>query len=215
MMVPGAGTIIVPPEISPQRDGTRLDAATLRFALLGVGAMMTLGLGVVVLAYTNQNLLRRLVAALSRLLGTRLSARLTALADDGLRGFSVFESPARVAGTLGLSLLTWSLLLLSLDWMLRAFDFAYPWYAAIVIQALVIVFVIVPLTPAMIGQYHLPVMLGLLVIVPDAALPEVRAFALVAHVMGLIPIYALGIYCLVTSPVTLRELIALAREPRQ
>ena len=51
--------------------------------------------------------------------------------------------------------------------------------------------------PGVIGQYHLAFVAGLLITIPSMTLNETKAVAIVAHVLTLVPIAILGIFCLV------------------
>jgi hypothetical protein len=56
--------------------------------------------------------------------------------------------------------------------------------------------------PGVIGQYHLAFVVGLLIAIPSMTLDETKAVAIVAHVLTLIPIAILGIFCLVREKIS-------------
>jgi hypothetical protein len=81
---------------------------------------------------------------------------------------------------------------LSLVSVMNAFSLDFPWYTPFVLQAMIAIFVVTPVTPGLVGQFHFPIIACLIMVIPEVTLPEVKAVALVAHFVVLIPIAVMG-----------------------
>jgi hypothetical protein len=61
---------------------------------------------------------------------------------------------------------------------------------------LLAVFISVPGAPGLVGQYHMPIVITLAMLVPDMNLDHAKAFAIVAHAMNLPPIIVTAAYAM-------------------
>ena len=146
--------------------------------------------------YFNQGLVIRLLHATVGRLSMRLSNRLEKTFTNFAAGMHIFRSANHLLKSAFFSLLTWGGGILSLHCMLHAFHLQLPWPTPIVIMAMIAVFITVPVTPGIIGQFHLAIIAGLVIISPETAPDTAKAFAIVVHALGLIPVGVLGFYCL-------------------
>jgi hypothetical protein len=105
------------------------------------------------------------------------------------------------------SLLTWGLVALSIAALLNAFHLDYPWYAPLLMLSILGVFTSVTVTPGLVGQYHIPVVASLLMVMPSMGSDEAKAVAIVAHLVALIPPVALGIFSLFREQLRIIDLI--------
>jgi len=80
--------------------------------------------------------------------------------------------------------------------VLTAFSIDFPWFTPFLVLAMVAVFISVPVTPGVVGQYHIPIVACLLLAIPGMEPSEAKAVAIVAHILCLIPIAVLGVFCL-------------------
>ena len=78
-----------------------------------------------------------------------------------------------------------------------------PW----VMLVLIAISVSVPVSPGLVGQYHVAVVAALLVTIPLIDATEAKAVALVSHISALIPITVLGMVCLHLEGRSVREVV--------
>ena len=86
--------------------------------------------------------------------------------------------------------------MIALTSCLRAFDIHVPWYGPFVLQLLLAIFISPPGAPGFVGQFHFPIVIGLVMVAPDVDVSKAKALAIVAHLLNLIPVYAIGLFCL-------------------
>lgn len=176
-------------------------AGAIAAGLLLVGVILAFGL-----LYTKQAFFLRLSDRVVGLVSKKLAARLHGMLEHFAQGMQVFRSPVDMAKSIGFSLVTWGLFLLSLVFTLKAFNIECPWYTAFVIQSILAVFISVPGAPGFVGQYHVPLVISLAMLVPDMDINNAKAFAIVTHLLALLSIAIPGIYCLLLERVGLLEL---------
>lgn len=123
-------------------------------------------------------------------------------------GMHIFRSGLQAIKSIVYSLLTWGLVALSLGTLLIAFGLETPWFGPFLILAILGVFTIVTVTPGLIGQYHVAVVASLLMITPDINLNEAKAYAIVAHLVALVPPIVLGVYCMVRENFQFQKLFS-------
>ncbi|MCC6487811.1 MAG: flippase-like domain-containing protein [Candidatus Hydrogenedentes bacterium] len=151
---------------------------------------------VLVLLYLNQELVLRLTQRVVGAVSKRLADWVCHLFAQFAGGLHVFRSAGDMTKSLSFSMLTWVCFLLSYVCFMQAFGMDWPWYAPFVTQTVLALFVSAPGVPGMLGQFHIPIVGGLLMTVPGVPLSDTIAFAIVAHVANMIPITILGLYSL-------------------
>ena len=97
----------------------------------------------------------------------------------------------------------------SLAIILYAFGIDFPWYCPFLVIASIAAFITVPIAPGMIGQYHLGVVAGLVIALPNIDLNQAKAVAIVTHALSLLPIGLMGVFCLLRESVAIDDLWAL------
>lgn len=143
-----------------------------------------------------------------------LAERLGDLLEGFAAGLAVFRSRSDLARSLGWSLITWGANVATLALLLEAFSVEFAWYTPFVMLALIAVFISVPLTPGVVGQYHLPAVAALLMTSAGTSPATAKAVAIVAHISTLLPIGTLGLYCLFRERVGLRDVVRQTAESR-
>jgi hypothetical protein len=73
---------------------------------------------------------------------------------------------------------------------------AFPWHAPFVVLALVATAIVVPVTPGLVGQFHVPAVVGLLLSIPELDATRAKAIAVVDHLSTLVPAVVAGLWCL-------------------
>ena len=96
---------------------------------------------------------------------------------------------------------------LSLAVLLNAFHLDFPWYAPLLMLSMLGVFTSVTVTPGLVGQYHIPVVASLLMVIPNIDSDEAKAVAIVAHLVALIPPATLGIFSMIREKLHITDLI--------
>lgn len=197
-------------------------------ALINTGSL-SIGIGLVVLIATLGTLyfqqaamfrvhkaffqvLVRVLSGVSARLGRWveiLAAKLRHVLEQFAEGLHVFRSPSDMAKSAFFSLLTWGFFLMSTQCCLWAFHLDTPWYAAFVIQSMVAVSISVSVSPGFIGQFHLAIIVGVLLSLPSIGVADAKALAIVVHILNLFPIAVVGLICLVIDRARLFD---IARE---
>jgi len=150
------------------------------------------------------------ILALAEVVLSHISRRLADIAGSILRvfadGLAVFRSPAELAKSIAWSFITWGLAMVSMTCLLEAFAIDYRWYTPFVIQSVLAVFIAAPSTPGFVGQFHIPIVLGLVFTVPQIDSDTAKAFAIVYHLIQLPPVFLLGFACLLGEGMNLFQL---------
>jgi hypothetical protein len=146
---------------------------------------------------------RRLLAPLSPALAEKAAALLGRFAE----GLHVFRSGPDLARAIAWSLASWGIDVGAAAAVLAAFDLTFPWYTPFVMLSFVAVAILVPLTPGTVGQFHVPAVVALLLCLPELSPSRAKAVAIVEHLATLVPITALGLYCLVRERIGLLDAV--------
>ena len=108
--------------------------------------------------------------------------------------------------SLAFGLATWACFLLSYFLFIKTFGIEFPWYAPFIIQILLGFAISAPGVPGMIGQFHLPIVVAMLMAIPNVALSDCIALAIVAHLSNMIPITIFGAYAILAEGLSLADL---------
>ncbi|GMW02449.1 MAG: hypothetical protein AMXMBFR84_35850 [Candidatus Hydrogenedentota bacterium] len=161
------------------------------------GAAVAVGLVgllfVLVMLYVNQKLVIRVTRAVVGRVSSRIADWVCHLFEQFAQGLHVFRSVGDMAKSTAYSLVTWSFFMLALYFTLNAFHISYPWYGPFVIQSLLALAVSAPIAPGMLGQFHLPLVAGIIIVSPDTPITDATALAIVTHLTNLFPVIILGI----------------------
>lgn len=184
-----------------------ISGALLRGAGLVLGAAVLASGLVLAAVHLRRDAVLRLVRAVPGRAWSALGERLARLLEGFAEGLQVLRSSAGLARAIGWSLASWGADVLATLALLAAFDVAFPWYAPFVVLSLVAVAILVPLTPAAVGQFHVPAVAGMLLAVPGLEPDRAKAVAIVDHLSTLVPIAALGVYCLLRERLGLLDVV--------
>jgi len=78
--------------------------------------------------------------------------------------------------------------------LLKAFEIDFPWFTPFLVLSIVAIFIMFPMTPGVVGQYHIAIISSLLISIPTINVDKTKAVALIAHIHTLLPIAALGLF---------------------
>lgn len=201
--------IPIPAEVLRTAEPYEVPAAVLQQgAGLLVAFLLLLIAGLVVL-YLNQNLVARIADAVVGVASKALARHVHAMVISFSQGLHIFRSAFDMARSLLWTVATWSGFVLSTVCLMNAFGLEYPWYAPLVVQAIVAGGIGLPITPGFVGQFQLSVMIGLIVAVPGISYELALAIGLVAHVINFVPVMIAGLGCLLLEDL---NLFALRRD---
>lgn len=165
----------------------------------GMGLSLSLIIISFVLLYVKKDLVIRIAKAVFDMFSKKMSTYITGMMDHFADGLHVFKSPYDMFMSIFFSMLTWACGLLMFYATLEAFHIDAPWYTPFVMQAILSVFISAPGAPGFVGQYHVPVVITLVMIMPNMNVDEAKAFAIINHLIQLPPVFILGIYFLMTD----------------
>ena len=171
-------------------------------AMIGLVGLLAL----LVTLYISQALALRITRAIFGVVSHKLADFVCGMLEQFADGLHVFRSTGDMLKSIAFSLVTWLTFVLSLYCLMKAFGMEFAWYAPFVVQALLAFFVGAPGTPGMLGQFHVPLVGGLLMVSPETEIATAVAFALVAHIINLIPIFILGFYSFFNVQMNLSEI---------
>jgi hypothetical protein len=170
------------------------------------GGALAASLGLILFYARREQVLRSVRGALGWA-SERLAGRTVALLGHFADGLDVLRSRADLARAVVWSILGWLTDTVAVAAILAAFGIAFPWYAPFVVMALVAVSTAVPVAPGVVGQFHVAAVAGLLLAVPELEPTRAKAVAIVAHLSNLVPIAALGAWCLFRERLGLAQVV--------
>lgn len=180
---PLTDTLVIPADTF----GTASDLTVSRMLLLLAGGLLlglvTAWLAAMVVFYGFGDAVARLV----RRWGGRFSPHWADRIATGVTGFSsrlhLFRTAPHLLHVLFLNTLFWSCYLGSIHMVYLAFDLQPPWYAPFLTISFFMMSQLGPNAPAMVGHYHLSVVLAQLVFAPTVDLITAKAVAVVVHLI--------------------------------
>jgi uncharacterized protein (TIRG00374 family) len=180
----------------------------------GAILFMAVLLAGLVLLYVKQELMLKITRRCIGVVSDRLAQWVCGLLQQFADGLHVFRSGADMAKTTFFSLVTWACFLWTGVCFFEAFGIDHPWYTVFVMQSLLAFFVSAPAVPGMLGQFHIPIVIALVVVAgvsPDIA----KATAIVAHLGQIIPVIMAGVACLFLENMSLVSLTRESLEARE
>lgn len=183
----------------------RFSANEIRWGEFLAGIMLFVTAAPFVLLYVKQ---AQVLAFSDRFFGkfsARLAARVRHFLQHFVDGLHIFRSGWDMAKAILFSLITWGVCILAFQAMIFAFNIDCPWYTAIVMEMLLAVAISVPGPPGFIGQFHAPIVICL-VILSNTDDTTAKAFAILIHIVNLVPIAIIGFICIVMERFSVTEL---------
>ena len=197
--------IVIPASTFNTAEPFVFPAAQYRAGAIFVAIVLLVVIGFFVLLYTNRRLV---LAGIRNTIGRvahKLSERLQTLFNQFADGLHVFRSPSDMAKSIFFSLTVWGAGILFNLALLYAFHIDFPWYAPFLMMALLAIFIAFPGPPGLVGQYHLPLVIAV-VMVTDADPTRAKALAIVSHLVQFPPLIITAVYGLMTERLGLLEL---------
>jgi uncharacterized protein (TIRG00374 family) len=128
-------------------------------------------------------------------------------------GLSVLRAPAHFIAVFGWALALWLVQPLAFWIGLRAFGIDVPWSATLLVQALTVIGVALPSTPGYFGLFEA----GALLALKPYGVGDTQAltWALVYHVVSLVPITLIGAYYFARAGLSVSEINSSVNTDRQ
>jgi glycosyltransferase 2 family protein len=184
-----------------------LPAWVRRGAAVPAVAFVALALVIVLVWWKGEAVVERRVA---RWLPERFRARVVGVARALVDGMRVLGHPALVGAVFAVSILLWSIPILSSWVMIRAFHLAVPFNAALIVFIFIGFGTALPQAPGMIGTFQYACILALgLFGVPR---PQALAYGLVLNALQLSTLVAQGLVALPLAGVSVRDLLRASRD---
>lgn len=174
-------------------------ASALSGIVVSLSVLLSAALLGLLLVRLNPQLVLRIAQAVARPFPRAVAERALAVVASLSHTAGQMASARVMAGAVALSLAAWSVGLVSLYGLLSAFGLDVPWPAPFLMMSLIAAFVAAPLTPGLVGQYHVPVLAGVLLVDPDVAVSTAKAATIMGHLLFLLPVSVLGIVSLLGS----------------
>jgi hypothetical protein len=200
------GVVSVPPATFGTAAPIEFDAGDYRAgaALVGVGLAAILVAFIVI--YKRRGIFLWIVTNTLGRVSAKAGAFVNGMINHFADGLHVFRSPLEMARSIGWSFVTWGLGLAGFTLGLIAFRIDFAWYTPFVMNALLAVFISAPNTPGFVGQFHIPLVLGLVMTVPGIDVDAAKAFAIAMHLWQLPPVIIFGVWCLLRENLNLFQL---------
>ncbi len=206
---PGTAVTVGPEAHFPDWAAPLLHPQAIRTAAFSAAIFMLVIVAAFAALYLNQRLVLRCTERVIGLISQRMAARVTAMLGHFAEGMHVFRSAADMAKSLGFSLVTWGCFSVTFWTLFWAFGLTLPWYTPFFTLSLVAAVISLPGAPGFVGQYHAAIWAALLICSPGINSNVVRAVAIMGHLINLVPVTVVGLYCLQMEKL---GLIALQRE---
>ena len=200
------GLVVIPKETFNFEQDVRFSAAWIHRGEMGIILMMVVLIAAFVALYVNQALFLRLFDRCAGLVSKRLAAWGHNVIQQFADGLHIFRSASDMAKCIVWSLITWGTFLLTMFTAMKAFGIHAPWYTMFVMELLVAVSISVPGAPGFVGQFHIPIVVTLMLVVPNMDISTAKAFAIVAHLLNVIPVAIVGVACMFLEQFGLAEI---------
>jgi len=198
--------VVIPAETFGTAGAIIFSAWQYRALAMGAVAFLAVVIAVFVFLYAKRSVVLKISDLLVGLASKKLVGRAHEMLNNFADGLHIFQSPRDMAKSLFFSLLTWSASIIFLACMLETFRIDYPWYTPFVMQAILNVFIAAPGAPGFVGQFHVPIVITLVMLIAGIDVDLAKAVAIIVHLMQLPPIGFLGVYFLTTEHVGLLQL---------
>ncbi|MBI4557139.1 MAG: flippase-like domain-containing protein [Candidatus Hydrogenedentes bacterium] len=213
LSVPTTHDMVLPAQTFNTAADIRVSAQALQAAGIVTLLLLVGIIAILILLYLNQALVLRAADRTVGVVSNKMAGRIHAMLEQFAEGLHIFRSVTDMSKSIFYSLLTWACFVLATITILAAFHMECPWYTPFVIQALVAVSVSVPGAPGFVGQFHLPIVVSLLMLAPAVDVDEAKAVAIVIHLLNLGPVALAGLFCLAIEHLGILELRREAAAP--
>ena len=162
-----------------------------------------------VLFYFNRGAATSIIKFIFAPFSKRVAVKIVRSLDKFIHGFSCFRSPADLVKAFLYSGAIWLLVALSYYFINLGFKFTspLPLYAPLLLVAIVSLAISIPSSPGFIGTMELGVIAALHIIEPALTRNEALSYAIIVHVVQVLPSALIGLFYLWTEHLTIAELV--------
>lgn len=189
----GKGDIVLPRGSVGNAEVITIPGNVIQSGSIGIATILAVFVLSLVVLYANQ----RWFLALSDRILVRISSKLAHIVHTLLaqfaEGLHVFRSARDMAKSIFWSMATWGLFAASGMCILEAFGYTYPWYTPFLLVTLLAVVVSLPGAPGFVGQFHLAIVVSLLMVMPDSDISQAKAAAIVLHLANFLAVVVAGV----------------------
>ncbi len=177
------------------------------------GALVTLGfvaaLAFLVVAYRNRALAVRIASAVLRPISPRLAERASGMLDAFIHGLRLVPGRRKAAEFVLLTGAYWGMNALGMSVLARGFGFELGVVASCALLGVLVVGVMIPAGPGMVGTFQGAIVVGLSLFAPsDAVATRGTAYANVVWAAQLVQVTALGVFFMFSRHVRIGRLVA-------
>jgi len=124
------------------------------------------------------------------------------------KGIEMLRSSQHMFGTLFLSLAAWTTHMMVVWFLIMAFGFEVPFATAAVVMVINTIALMVPITPGNAGTFEIAVSRSLAAF-PEVGRSDAVLFALILHIVDLLPVFIYGYLFLYIEKLSFREIKAV------
>jgi uncharacterized membrane protein YbhN (UPF0104 family) len=181
------------------------------------GVVVSLGfvavLGFLVVAYRNRTLAVRIASGLLRPLSPRLAERAAGMLDAFIHGLRHVPDRRKAAAFVLLTAVYWGVNALGMSVLARGFGFRLGVVESCALLGVLVVGVMIPAGPGMVGTFQGAVVVGLSLFAPhDAVATRGTAYANVLWGAQLVQVTALGTFYMFSRHIRIGRLVAAGAE---
>jgi hypothetical protein len=194
--------LLAVPDGAPAVRVLRTGGVVVSLAFLGALAFL-------VLAYRNRVLATRLVAGALRPLSPRFAERASGMLDAFIHGLSLVPTRRKAAAFVALTVVYWALNAWGMNVLARGFGLEFGVVESCAILGVLVVGVMIPAGPGMVGTFQGAILIGLALFAPkDVVATRGTAYANVLWAAQLAQLTALGVFFLFSRHIQLGRLTA-------
>jgi uncharacterized protein (TIRG00374 family) len=187
------------------------DTPGVRVFRLG-GALVTLGFVAVlvflVVAYRNRALAVRIASAVLRPISPRLAGRASGMLDAFIHGLRLVPTRQKAVAFVLLTVAYWGMNALAMSVLARGFGFQLGIVASCAVLGVLVVGVMIPAGPGMVGTFQGAIVVGLSLFAPrDAVATRGTAYANVVWAVQLVQVTALGLFFMSSRHIRIGRLV--------
>lgn len=206
LCVSTAGEVTIPKETFGMDRDFHFSPGQIQVGATGTIMFLVAIVAVLALLYVRKDFTLRLSDKILGLVSHRLAERVRGILEQFAEGLHVFKSASDMAKAISFSLLTWFVGIIAAGIIFSSFGIDWPWYTPFVMQALLAVAISVPSTPGFVGAFHIPIVITLVMLIPETSPDKAKAVAILIHLLNVVAVYLLGIYALVREDLNLFQL---------
>ncbi len=204
--------VVIPASTFGTTDDIKFAPEIYRAGAYGIAGFLFAVIAAFVMLYIKKNFFINLVQRVAGIFSKKLAELGVRILSHFAEGLEVFKSPRDMFLSIFFSLLTWFMPIVIFYATLKAFHIDAPWYTPFVMQSILSVFIAVPGAPGFVGQFHVPIVITLVMVVSGMNIDQAKAFAIINHLIQLPPVIILGVYFLITDDFSITSLASEGQE---